>query len=170
MKWFFITDNAGEPKSYFKGHCVSEELLALLKDNLSSRGLASMDVQPIEKYSTSLPGIAMIDRKWVWFEIDELKVGFPAQDFVFFFDAMKELKIRTGSYYKLHGHRSCICFTPAQRAAALKKMGELLPEANRLGKADDKEFDGRLSKKPHPNVKVMARQMRRSLYDLDRED
>ena len=133
----------------WKGHVVSDALAAKLKTELTQRSkeqpeFQEKDLTPDDEVFFDLPGICLAERSMRHLTVDGMTMHVPSQDLDSVLYDLRLLQPRTFAdgtpYYKLHGWRFCVVFTPEEREAMLTAMEAQREEANREADADDKRF------------------------------
>lgn len=141
----------------YKPHFVPRRLTAALVSDLEERARAKnydtnyeggSKVEPRADGCIDLPGMCMVDRPYEEIKIDTFKLSIPSQDFSVFVAELAHAPLRKFAdgqeYYKIHGWRVCVVFTPQQRDMVLQAMEEMLPAAKERCDAADKEFSRRM--------------------------
>ena len=152
----------------YKPHFVPKRLAAALVADLQERCRqdhpehVSEDVilEARDEGGIDLPGMIMMDRPIEHIKIDTFKLAMPSQDFTEFLRelalAPKRMFAGGQEYYKIHGWRVCMVFTPEQRELMLKAMEEMLDDVEKRAEAADKEFSRRLREINKDGVRVIS--------------
>lgn len=139
----------------YKGHYCPRKLAGALAVDLTNRrdrdypehdGEAA--ITPVSEGMIDLPGMIMTDRPIEKIKIDTLALSIPSQDYAEFARELKFVHKRVFAdgqeYYKIHGWRVCVVFTPEQRDLVLGAMADMLPGVKERAEAADREFSRRL--------------------------
>lgn len=132
MLWNFLYRDLflGEP--YIKTHIVSEELVKQLADSLIARDVPEVQWKFTNKACLDLGGPCMLNRHIHYFDIDDLIVQIPSNDFEIFYDGIQELEARNdigAEYFKIHSAYQALCLNEEQREKLLVLMSSELQEA-----------------------------------------
>jgi hypothetical protein len=139
----------------YKGHYCPKKLAAALAADLTNRRdrdhadcEGDAEIAPANEGGIDLPGMCMVDRPIEKIKIDTFTLSIPSQDFGEFARELLYVHKRTFAdgqeYYKIHGWRACVVFTPEQRDLVLKAMDDMAKEVKERADTADKEFSRRM--------------------------
>jgi hypothetical protein len=153
--------------STYKDHYCPRKLAAALLTDLQARGERDhhdyddeSHIEPCSEGGIDLPGMIMTDRPIEKVKIDTFTLSIPSQDFREFARELAFVHKRVFSdgqeYYKIHGWRMCVVFTPEQRDMVLAEMQRMLPEVEARADAADREFSRRMDEVNKGGVRVLS--------------
>lgn len=128
----------------FKAHFCPSDMAGDLIADIAVRGGEAMEVRETAEGWIDLPGIVLAKRSWEDIMVGGFKLGFPSQDFEHFMAVLgtaPERRFASGrEYHKIHGWLQCVVLAPEQRAAVLKAMARILPEARLRAEEENRSF------------------------------
>lgn len=141
----------------YKSHYVPKQLVSALLVDLQERRASdypgsesdwTTSVKSVTDGEIDLPGLCMVDRPYEEIRIDSFSLMIPSQDFETIKERLESSKLRRFAngqkYYKVHGWRTCVVFTPEQRDTVLESMRENMTEVRDRRREANRELRRRL--------------------------